>query len=62
MDRYCGTQVREERILVEELKRRGLFEKLSLSERIMQESILKFRVGGCGVNSCVCEWERGLNL
>lgn len=35
MDRYCGTQEREDRILVEELKRTEQIENLGLSGRMM---------------------------
>ena len=35
MDWYCGTQVREDRILVEELKRREQIENLGFSGRMM---------------------------
>ena len=35
MDRYCGTQVREGRILVEELKGREQIENLGFSGRMM---------------------------
>jgi hypothetical protein len=35
MDRYCGTQVREDRILMEELKIREQIENLGFSGRMM---------------------------
>jgi hypothetical protein len=35
MDSYCATQMREDRIFVEELKRREQFENLGLSGRVM---------------------------
>jgi len=35
MDRYFGTQMREDRILVEAVKRREQFENLGLSGRVM---------------------------